>query len=361
MEIGIFTFAELHPDPVSGRIATAQQRLADVTEQAMLAEEVGLSVFGIGEHHRADFASASPAVILAAIAARTSTIRLTSAVTVLSSADPVAVLEDFTALDLVSGGRAEIMAGRGAFGESFPLYGFDLADYEALFEEKLELLLRLRDEESVTWSGQFRPALIEQTLYPRPAQAKLPVWIAVGGTPSSAERAGRLGLPMAVAIIGGQPRQFAGLVRVYRDAAEAGGHDAARLPVAITSHTYVAETSQRAVKDFYSHYAGYMHRVSKGRFRITPAGFDAGRGLEGALFVGSPQQIVEKLLFQHELFGHQRFMAQISLGSLPHRSAMRAIELLGTEVLPRLQRTLEMPVVSSGEPVGARAHVGVPG
>ena len=340
MDIGVFTFAELHRDPRTGRTATPQQRIRDVLEQAELADQVGLSVFGVGEHHRADFAAASPAVVLGAAAARTREIRLTSAVTVLSSADPVTVFEDFSTLDLVSGGRAEILAGRGAFIESFPLFGFALEDYDALFEEKLGLLLALRDNERVTWSGRFRPALQDQGVYPRPVQDPLPVWVGVGGTPESVVRAGRLGLPMALAIIGGQPRRFAPLVDLHRRAADQAGHDASQLPVAITSHTFVAETSQGAADTFFDYYAGYMNDVSKGRFHVDRAGFDAGRSLEGALFVGSPQQVVEKVLFHHELFGHQRFMAQISLGSVPHPEAMRAIELLGTEVLPAVRKAL---------------------
>jgi probable LLM family oxidoreductase len=306
----------------------------DVIEQGELADQVGLSVFGIGEHHRVDFAATSPAVLLSAIAARTRQIRLTSAVTVLSSADPVNVFEDFTALDLVSGGRAEVMAGRGAFTESFPLFGQRLEDYDALFEEKIDLLLRLRDQEKVTWSGRFRPALREQEVYPRPVQERLPVWIGVGGTVQSVVRAGRLGTPMALAIIGGQPRQFAPLAQLYRSTAAEAGHPAA--PIAITSHTFIGDTSQGAADTFYDHYAAYLHNVSRGRFRIDRPGFEAGRGLEGALFVGSPAQIVEKIQFQRELFGHQRFLAQISLGSVPHADAMRAIELLGTKVLPEL-------------------------
>jgi probable LLM family oxidoreductase len=341
MELGLYTFAELIADPITGEKVSARQRLRDTVEQAELAEQAGLSVFGVGEHHRSDFAATSPAVILSAIAARTNSIRLTSAVTILSSADPVTVFEDFTTLDLISDGRAEIMAGRGAFTESFPLFGYRLDDYDALFTEKIDLLLRLRDQEKVTWSGQFRPALREQEVYPRPAQERLPVWIAVGGTTSSVVRAGKLGTPMALAIIGGQPKQFAPLAELYRATASAAGHDATRLPISVNSHSHIADTSQSAADGFYPRYAAYMHDVSRGRFRMDRATYDAGLGLEGALFVGSPAQITEKILYQHELFGHQRFLAQISLGSVPHAEAMHAIELLGSEVLPAVRKALD--------------------
>ncbi|MFD9735618.1 LLM class flavin-dependent oxidoreductase [Umezawaea sp. NPDC059074] len=338
MEIGVFTFVELTEDPHTGQVVSARQRVRDVIELGELADQAGLSVFGIGEHHRSDFAANSPAVLLSAIAARTEDIRLTSAVTVLSSADPVSVFEDFTALDLVSGGRAEVMAGRGAFTESFPLFGYRLEDYDALFEEKVDLLLRLRDNAEVTWSGRFRPPLHAQEVYPRPVQDRLPVWIGVGGTVQSVVRAGRLGTPMALAIIGGRPRQFVPLAQLYRTTAAEAGH--AEAPIAITSHTFVGDTSQAAADTFFDHYRTYLHTVSRGRFRIDRAGYEAGRGLEGALFVGSPEQIVEKILHQHELFGHQRFLAQISLGSVPHADAMRGIELLGSKVLPAVRAAL---------------------
>jgi probable LLM family oxidoreductase len=301
-----------------------------------LADQVGLDVFGVGEHHRPDFAVSSPAVALAAGAARTDRIRLTSAVTVLSSDDPVRVFQDFATLDGLSGGRAEIMAGRGSFVESFPLFGYDLDDYDALFAEKLELLLGLRDAERVTWSGKHRAPIEGLGVYPRPVQQPLPVWIAVGGTPQSVVRAALLGLPLAVAIIGGAPERFAPLVELYRDAAREGGHDPATLPVSINSHAYVADTSQRAADEFFPAYAAMMTRIGRERGwpPMTRPQFDQLRSPRGALVVGSPQEVAEKMLFQHELFGHDRFLAQMSVGTLPHAQAMRAIELLGTEVAP---------------------------
>ncbi|MEA2350337.1 MAG: hypothetical protein QOG86_1278 [Thermoleophilaceae bacterium] len=338
MEIGLYTFAELAPDP-SGAVIGAEQRLRNMVEEAELADQVGLDVFGIGEHHRADFAVSSPAVALAAAAERTERIRLTSAVTVLSSDDPVRVFQDFATLDLLSGGRAEIMAGRGSFTESFPLFGYDLDEYDELFAEKLELLMRLRDSERVTWSGRHRAAIDDRGVYPRPLQGKIPIWVAVGGNPPSAVRAARLGLPMALAIIGGAPERFAPLVELYRATAQAAGHDPAALPVSINSHTYVADTSQRAADEFLGPYAGMMTRI--GRERGWPPmareQYDQLRSPRGALVVGSPEEVVEKILFQHEVFGHERFLAQISVGHLEHRKTMRAIELLGTEVAPAVR------------------------
>src|SRR5215217_4590551 len=337
MEIGLYTFAELSPDPQSGRIISPQQRVRDLMEEIELADQVGLEVFGVGEHHRPDFVVSSPAVILGAAAVRTQRIRLSSAVTVLSSDDPVRVFQDFATVDLLSGGRAEIMAGRGSFIESFPLFGFDLDDYDELFAEKLELLLKLRESDEVTWSGQHRAALDEAGVYPRPVQEPLPVWLAVGGTPNSIVRAAALGLPLALAIIGGAPERFVPLVDLYRRAASEVGHPG--LPVGINSHTYVADTSQEAADDFFPAYAGMMNRIGRERgwSPMTRQQFDQLRSLRGAVVVGSTQQVVEKILFQHDLFGHQRFMAQVSVGHLPHSRAMRAIELLGTEVVPALR------------------------
>src|SRR5215210_4225606 len=336
MELGVYTFAELSPDPDTGRAVDAGRRLRDLVEEMELADQVGLDVFGVGEHHRPDFAVSSPAVALAAGAARTERIRLTSAVTVLSSDDPVRVFQDFATLDGLSDGRAEIMAGRGSFIESFPLFGYDLDDYDELFAEKLELLVALRDSERVTWSGRHRAPIDGLGVYPRPVQEPLPVWIAVGGTPQSVVRAALLGLPLAVAIIGGAPERFAPLVDLYRDAAREGGQNPAALPVSINSHTYVADTSQRAADEFFPAYAAMMTRIGRERGwpPMTRPQFDQLRQPRGALVVGSPQEVVEKILFQHELFGHDRFLAQMSVGTLPHAQAMRAIELLGTGVAP---------------------------
>jgi len=336
MEIGVSTFGELTPDPRTGRTVSPAQRMRDVVEEAVLAEQVGLDVFGVGEHHRPDFVVSSPAVVLAAIAERTERLRLTSTVTVLSSDDPVRVFQQFATLDLLSGGRAEVMAGRGSFTESFPLFGYDLEDYDELFSEKLDLLLRLRGEEPVTWSGRHRAPLSGVVVQPRPVQRPLPVWIAVGGTPQSVVRAGALGLPLAVAIIGGAPERFRPLVDLYREAARQAGHDPDTLPVAINSHTYLADGSQQASDEYFGPYTAMMNRIGRERGwpPMTRPQFEALRGLRGALVVANAEEAAEKLLFQHELFGHQRFLAQISAGTLPHAQVMRAIELLGTEVAP---------------------------
>ena len=335
MEIGVYTFAELRSDPASGATVSAEQRLHDLLEEIDLAEQVGLDVFGVGEHHRPDFAVSAPAVVLGAAATRTERIRLTSAVSVLSSDDPVRVFQEFATVDLLSGGRAEVMAGRGSFIESFPLFGYDLNDYDELFAEKLELLLRLIEAERVTWSGTHRSSIDDLGVYPRPVQARLPVWVAVGGTPQSAIRAGTLGLPMALAIIGGQPERFVPFVDVHREAARRAGHDPVP-PVSINSHAYVAETSEQAAEEFYPAYSAMMNAIGKERgwSPMQRQDFDALRTLRGALVVGSPQDVIEKILFQHELFGHDRFLAQTSVGTLPHANVQRSIELLGTEVAP---------------------------
>ena len=336
MELGLYTFADVGPGSDPAR------RMRELVEEIELADGIGLDVFGVGEHHRPDYAVSSPAVALAAAATRTENIRLSSAVTVLSSDDPVRVFQDFATLDLLSGGRAEIMAGRGSFIESFPLFGYDLGDYDELFAEKLELLLKLRESERVTWSGRHRAPLEGVGVYPRPVQDPLPVWIAVGGTPQSVVRAALLGLPLAIAIIGGQPENFAPLARLYRQAAGEAGHNAERLPISINSHTYVAETGQRAGDEYFPAYAAMMNRIGRER-GWGPMGrrqFEAGRSPRGALVVGSPEEVVEKILYEHELFGNDRFMAQISVGALPHDKVMRAIELFGTEVAPAVRKEL---------------------
>jgi probable LLM family oxidoreductase len=279
-------------------------------------------------------------VVLGAAAARTARIRLTSAVSVLSSDDPVRVFQDFATLDLLSGGRAEIMAGRGSFIESFPLFGYDLADYDELFDEKLGLLLALRERERVTWSGRHRAPIDGRGVYPRPIQDPLPVWVAVGGTPASVVRAGRLGLPMALAIIGGQPARFVPFAELHRRAAEEAGHGP--LPMSINSHGYVADTSQRAADESFGPFKAMMDRIGRERGwpPLTRSAFDASTGLHGANLVGSPAQVVEKILFQHELFGHDRLLVQFSVGTLPHDRMMRSIELFGTEVAPAVRHAL---------------------
>ena len=342
MELGIYTFAENTPDPRTGESTTAAQRLRNLLEEIELADQVGLDVFGVGEHHRPDFVVSSPAMVLAAAAERTKRIRLTSAVTVLSSDDPVRVFQDFATLDLLSGGRAEIMAGRGSFIESFPLFGYDLGDYDDLFAEKLDLLLTLREGERVTWSGRHRPPLQDLGVYPRPLQQPLPIWIAVGGTPQSVVRAGTLGLPLAVAIIGGEPVRFAPLVQLYRDAARRAGHDPATLPVSINSHGYVADTGKQAADEWYPSYAEVMTRIGRERGwpPATRAQFDAQRGPRGALLIGTADEVAEKIVLQHGIFRHQRFLMQFSVGTMPHAQIMRAIELFGTKVAPAVRAAL---------------------
>lgn len=328
MELGVYTFADASPS------VPPHRRVREVVEQIALADEVGLDVFGVGEHHRADYLSSTPAMILAAGAERSQRIRLTSAVTVLSSDDPVRVFQSFATLDLLSGGRAEIMAGRGSFVESFPLFGHDLADYDELFAEKLDLLLALRASDRVTWSGRHRPALTDQPVFPRPVQDPLPVWVAVGGNPQSVVRAGLLGLPMALAIIGGEPERFAPLVDLHRRALAEGGHPAA--PVSINVHGFVADTDERAADLYYPPHSAVMNRIGRERGwgPTDRQAFDAMTGLHGAYLVGSPEQVAEKILFQHEVFGHRRTLVQMSIGDIAHTDVLRAIELLGAKVAP---------------------------
>jgi probable LLM family oxidoreductase len=336
VEIGIYTFAELTPDPRTGQTVSPRQRLRDLMEEIELADQVGLDVFGVGEHHRPDFAASAPAVVLAAAAERTRRIRLTSAVTVLSSDDPVRVLQDFATLDLLSEGRAEIMVGRGSFIESFPLFGYDLAHYDELFAEKLGLLIKLRESERITWSGKHRAPLNDLGVYPRPLQEELPIWVAVGGNPPSAIRAGMLGLPMAVAIIGGMPERFAPLVEIYREAGVESGHDPAKLKVSINSHGFIADTAQQAIEESFGPFAATMDKIGRERGwpPMSRQQYEASRSLRGANFVGSPDEVIEKILFQYEIFHHDRFLLQMSVGTMPHKSLMHAIELLGTKVAP---------------------------
>jgi probable LLM family oxidoreductase len=343
MELGIYSFAEATPDPVTGRTISPEQRLANLLEEIELADQVGLDVFGVGEHHRPDYIVSTPAVVLAAAASRTSRIRLTSAVTVLSSDDPVRVFQEYSTLDLLSHGRAEIMAGRGSFIESFPLFGYDLQDYDTLFAEKLELLLALREQERITWQGRHRPSIQDRAVYPRPVQTPLPVWIAVGGTPQSIVRAGTLGLPLALAIIGGAPERFVPLVQLYRESARRAGHDPETLQVGINSHGFIASDSAEAVEAAFPPYLDVMGRIGRERGWPPPtrAQFDAERSRRGALLIGSPQEVIDKILFEHELFGNTRFLIQLSVGTMPHDKLLRAIELFGTEVAPVVRREVE--------------------
>jgi len=395
MELGLYTFADVSPEPGPGAIG-AHQRLRNLIEEIELADQVGLDVFGLGEHHRPDYAASAPVVALAAAAERTKRIRLTSAVTVLSSDDPVRVFQQFATLDQLSGGRAEIMAGRGSFIESFPLFGYNLEDYDELFAEKLDLLLALRESERVTWQGTHRAPINDRGVYPRPYQELLPIWIAIGGTPQSAARAGVLGLPLALAIIGGEPARFAPLFDLYREAARRAGQDTAKLATSINVHGFIGETTEQAADDFYLPQAEGMNRIGReaarragqdtaklatsinvhgfigetteqaaddfylpqaevmnriGRERgwgpTSRAHFDQSRGPNGALFVGTPEVVAEKIVAQHKIFKNDRFLLQMAIGIMPHDKIMKAIELYGTKVAPLVRKELGVPAVDT--------------
>ncbi len=351
MELGIYSFGDVPAALRSGPTLGAETRLAHVLEEIELADAVGLEVFGIGEHHRPDFPISAPAVVLAAAAARTSRIRLTSAVTVLSSDDPVRVFQAFATLDLLSHGRAEIMAGRGSFIESFPLFGYDLGDYDALFAEKLALLLTLRDAATVTWSGVHRAPLTAASVYPRPVQQPIPIWVAVGGTPESVVRAGLLGLPMALAIIGGEPARFAPLVALHRDTVRKSGRDPMDVPVSINSHGFIADTTKEAVEAFYPGWVGAMTQIGRERGWPPPsrAQYEHQIGPDGALLVGDPDLVARKIIRQHAIFGHDRFLLQLSVGGIPHDAMRRAIELYGREVAPRVRAAVGEPAAAAGD------------
>src|SRR5580692_597727 len=343
MQIGIDSFAALVTDPITGHIVTAQQRIAHLLEEIELADKVGLDVFGLGEHHRVEYLDSAPAVILAAAAARTKNIRLTSAVTVLSAADPVRVFQNFATLDLISGGRAEIIAGRGSFIESFPLFGLKLEDYDSLFAEKLELLLEIRKNVHVNWSGKHRAALTGQGIYPRPLQDPLPIWLGVGGTPESFVRAGVLGLPLMVAIIGGEPHRFRPLIDLYREAYKRSGHAPEKLKVGIHALGYVADTDQQASDDFFPGYAEAFTKIGRERGwpPVTRNQFEALRRPTGALMVSDPETVASKLLQMNEaLGGISRISFQMSVASLRHDKLLHAIELLGTKVAPIIRKAL---------------------
>ena len=343
MEIGLYSFAENTPDPLTGTLQTPAERLRDLLEEIVLADQVGLDFYGLGEHHRPDFVASAPVTILAAAAALTRNIRLSTAVTILSSDDPIRVYQQFATLDLLSGGRAEIMAGRGSFIESFPLFGYDLSDYDELFAEKLEMLLAIRKGGKIVWPGSAHTKPIPGLdIYPKPLQLPLPLWIAVGGTPNSVARAGYLGLPLMVAIIGGQPRQFVPLVELYRRAAAEGGHDPKTLPLGISAHGFIAEDAGDAADIAFPAHQQTMNRIGRERGwpPTTRAQFDAGTLPQGAYFVGEPQRVVDKILLQHEWFRHDRFGLQFSVGTLPHDKVMKAIELFGTVVKPAVNKAL---------------------
>ncbi|WP_149094377.1 LLM class flavin-dependent oxidoreductase [Paenibacillus terrae] len=342
MEIGISTFVETTPDTLTGEVISHAQRIREVVEEIVLADRVGLDVYGVGEHHRKDYAASAPAVILAAAASQTQRIRLTSAVTVLSSDDPVRVFQDFATLDSISNGRAEVMAGRGSFIESFPLFGYDLDNYDELFDEKLELLLKIRDSEKVTWKGGHRPAINNLGVYPRPVQDPLPVWIGSGGNQESVVRAGLLGLPLVLAIIGGSPVQFAPLVELYKKAAAHAGHDASLLPVASHSHGFIAENTELAADKFFPSTQQSMNVLGRERGwgPYTRSSFDAARSFEGALYVGDPDTVAKKIIHLRKQVGITRFLLHVPVGTMPHEDVMRAIELLGTEVAPRVREEI---------------------
>ncbi|MDF9843133.1 MULTISPECIES: LLM class flavin-dependent oxidoreductase [unclassified Paenibacillus] len=343
MEIGISTFLETTPDPVTGEVISHAERLREAVEEIVLADQVGLDVYGIGEHHRADYAGSAPAVVLAAAAAMTKNIRLTSAVSVLSSDDPVRVYQQFATLDGISNGRAEIMAGRGSFIESFPLFGYSLDDYNELFEENLELLLKIRASEKVTWRGGHRPAIDNLPVYPRAVQDPLPVWIATGGNPESAIRAGMLGLPVAFAIIGGMPERFAPLVKLYKEAAALAGHNPDKLQIATHSHGFVGETTEQAAALFYPSTQAQMNVIGRERGwgqSYNRATYDDARSLRGALYVGDSEYVAEKIILLHKNLGVTRFFLHVNVGTMPHREVMRAIELLGTKVAPIVRQEL---------------------
>jgi probable LLM family oxidoreductase len=343
MEIGIDSFAAMFSGNANKVIndADAMEQLLDRIEHA---DQAGLDIFGIGEHHRKGFLDSAPSLILAAAAARTKRIRLTSAVTVLSAADPVRVFQNFATLDLISRGRAEIIAGRGSFIDAYPLFGYNLQDYDALFAEKLDLLLKIRDNEFVDWSGKFRPALKHQPVYPRPLQERLPIWVGVGGTPESFIRAGSLGLPLMVAIIGGETHQFRPLVDLYREAGKRAGFKPEQLKVGIHSLGYVANTSKEAVEDFYPGYAESMTKVGRERGwpAMTRSRFEAQMGTRGALLVGSPEEVAEKILRHADaLGGISRLTFQMDSAELPHEKLMQSIEIIGARIKPLVNRSLE--------------------
>src|SRR5580692_1267301 len=348
MEIGIDSFAAAYDE--SSRALSPSERLQNLVEQIEYADKVGLDVFGIGEHHRRDYLDSAPAVILAAAAARTQRIRLTSAVTVLSAADPVRVFQQFATLDLLSRGRAEMVVGRGSSIEAFPLFGFRLEDYDSLFAEKLDLLLNIRDHEHVHWSGKYRPALTGQGVYPRPVQNPLPMWLGVGGTPQSFARAGALGLPLMVAIIGGEPRRFRPLIDLYRETGKQHGHAADRLRVGVHMPGYVARTTQEAADDFFPGFARAVTDVGKERGwpAMTRAAFDAQRGPEGALLIGSPDEVAEKMVRHSEaLGGVSRISFQMNAASLPHAKLMKAIETIGTRIAPLVRDADHRPTMNA--------------
>jgi len=344
-EIGIMTFGEITEDPATGTLPSPRQRVRETIEQAQVADQAGLDVFGVGEHHRTDFVGSAPTILLAAAAEKTRNIRLTSSVTVLGSEDPVRVWEQFATIDLLSAGRAEIIAGRGSYTESFPLFGYDLKDYADLFREKLDLLLKIRDQNPLTWQGRFRAPLVEADIAPRADGGTIPIWVGVGGSPASAISTGRLGLPMALALLLGPMTHHQETVELYRTAAAEAGHDADALPISINAHGLVARTSQAARDLMYPYFAKGMmdnnHQRGRG-FRMSRAAFDAQSSPTAGLLVGSPQEVIDKLLGYHELYGLDRAILQMGFGGVPQKEHLEAIELLATEVAPVVRREVAL-------------------
>ena len=330
MELGIMTFADMKPESQTGKGINGAQRLKDLLEEIQLVDQLGLDIFGLGEHHRPDYAVSAPAVVLAAAAVLTKNIKLSSAVTLLSSDDPIRVQQQFATIDLLSEGRAEIMAGRGSFIESFPLFGYQLSQYDELFTKKLDLLLRLQKNEV-------------PGVYPHPYQSEMPVWLAAGGTPASAVRAATLGLPLMLAIIGGFPSQFVPFVNLYRETAVSLGRDVSTLQLGVNNHVYIGKDSKQAADDFFPYYAAMMNQVGKDRGwpPLARQQYEQSRSPAGALMVGSVQQVIDKILYEHELFGNTRFLAQGSLGQVPHHMTMKSIELFGTQVVPAVRKALQ--------------------
>lgn len=343
MELGVSTFGEIPIEHITGNAVNSQRRIDELIKEATLADEIGLDVFALGEHHRPDFVVSAPEVVLAAIAAVTKNIKLSSAVTVLSSADPVRVFQNFATLDLISKGRAEIMAGRGSFIESFPLFGYDLDDYNELFSEKLELLLKINNDEIVSWQGMHRASIEGLGVYPRPYQAKLPIWIAVGGTPASVVRAGNLNLPLTIAILGGSPAHFLPLVNLYRESAKKAGHDPAKLQLAINQHMYIADSSEQAADELWPSYSKMMNRIGRERgwSPMTRPQFEQLRGPGGPLLVGNAQEVADKIIYEHQLFGNTRFMVQTIAGDLPHAKLLHSIKLFGTETAAKVRAAIK--------------------
>lgn len=348
MEIGLYTFGDL---PLGTRgPAASSRRLSEIIEAAKLADQAGLSVFGIGEHHRLDYTISVPVAVMGAIAAVTKNIRITTAVTILSSSDPVRIFEELATIDLLSAGRGELTVGRGAFIESFPLFGYDLSDYDALYDEKLALLLKIAASDKVTWRGRFRPALDKAEIAPRPYVDRPPIWVGAGGTPESAVRAGKAGVPLNLANIGGEPARFRPFIDLYRRSFRDAGHDPAGIKVGISSHLHIQKNGQRARDEFYPHYASYIgHNLPSGDngWKVSREDYERLASPKGALFVGSPQEIVDKILYEYEMFRHDRFMAQIDIGGLPFAKVANAIELLATEVMPAVRKATNASSVAS--------------